>query len=179
MPESLHRTWTLRMIIRKFFGLEGSVCKIPNLDTGGRNKKQHGVLGAHVMYLESASSKMSFTGMQLWARIVPPVAATPAQPRKLKLLLKKRPQFLVCHCQNLTVPGRARLKLVHSSRLVQRESLVSWWKKVEHCKQSRTHAMMQTTDCRFELSTARVADDQLLVRIHAGKKHQISTLSKQ
>ena len=38
---------------------------------------------------------MSFTGMQLWARLVPPNAATPAQPRKLKLFAekKKSPQF--------------------------------------------------------------------------------------
>ena len=37
---------------------------------------------------------------------MPPVAATPAQPRKLKLLLKKkkRPQFDLCHCQCLGGP---------------------------------------------------------------------------
>ena len=62
------------------------------------------------------------------------------------------------------------MKLVHSSRLIQRKSLVSWWKKVEHCTQSRTHAMMLTTDYRFELSTVHVADNQLPVRIHAGNK---------
>ena len=68
------------MIILKFSLF---FCKIPNLDTGGRNKRQHGILDAHVMFLESA-------GMQLWAVLVPPVAATPAQPRKLKLLLKNK-----------------------------------------------------------------------------------------
>ena len=46
----------------------------------------------------------------------------------------------------------------------------SWWKKVEHCTQSRTHAMLQTIDYRFELSTVHVADNQLPVRNHAGKK---------
>ena len=83
---------------------------------------------------------------------------------------KESPQYHFCHCQNLTVPRRARLKLVHSSRPIQRKSLVSWWKKVEHCTQSRTHAMMQTIDYRFELSTVHVADNQLPFRIHAGKK---------
>ena len=99
------------------------------------------------------------------------MGASPTQPRKLKLLRqkKKRPQFDFCHCQNLTVPWRARLKLVHPSGLIQRKSLVSWWKKVEHCTHSRTHAMMQTIDYRFELSTAHVAHCQLPVRIHAGK----------
>ena len=101
--------------------------------------------------------------MQLWARLVPPVAATPAQPRKLKLLRNKSTQSHFCHCQNLTVPRRARLKLVHPSWRIQHKSLVSWWKKVEHCTQSRTHAMMQTIDYRFELSTVHVADNPLHV----------------
>ena len=71
------------------------------------------------------------------------------------------PQFEFCHCQNLTVPRRARLKLVHPSILIQRKSLVSWWKKVEveQCMQSRTHAKMQKIDYRFELSTVIVADN--------------------
>ena len=89
---------------------------------------------------------------------------------QIEVVAEKSPQFQFCHCQNLTVPTRARLKLVHSSRLIQRKSLVSWWKKVEHCTQSRTHAMMQTIDFRFELSTVHVADNQSPVRIHAGKK---------
>ena len=36
-----------------------------------------------------------------------------------------------CHCQNLTVPWRARLKLVHPSGPIQLTSLVSWWKESE------------------------------------------------
>ena len=40
---------------------------------------------------------------------------------------------------------------------------------MEHCTQSRTHATMHTLDSLFELSTVHVADNQLLVRIHAGK----------
>ena len=107
--------------------------------------------------------------MQLWARLVPPAAAC-----KLKLLPgKKGPQFHICHCQNLTVPWRARLKFVHPSRLIQRKSLVSWWKKVEHGTQSRTHAMMQIIDYRFELSKEHIADNQLPVRIHAGKNSNV------
>ena len=83
---------------------------------------------------------------------------------------KKSPQCHFCHCHNLTVPWRARFKFVHSSTQTQRKSLVSWWKKVEHGTQSRTHAMMQTIDYRFELPTVHVADNQLPSRIHAGKK---------
>ena len=66
---------------------------------------------------------------------------------------KKGPQFDFCHGVNLTVPWRARLKLVHPSRPIQRDSLVSWWRKVEHCTQSRTHAMMQTILHRLPLRT--------------------------
>ena len=91
---------------------------------------------ANVMQLELASS---ISCVKCWTRQLPPVAATPAQPRKFKLLR-----------QNLTVPRRARLKLVHSSRLIQRNSLASWWKKVKHCTQSCKHVMMQTIDYRFE-----------------------------
>ena len=83
---------------------------------------------------------------------------------------KKSPQFHFCHCQNLTVPRTARLKLVHSSRLVQRRCLVSWWKKEEHCTQSRTHAMMHTIDYRFELSTVHGEENQLPVRLRQAKK---------
>ena len=51
--------------------------------------------------------------MQLWARLVPPVATTPAQPRKMKLLRKQKQQF--------DLPWRPRLKLVHPSWLIQRK----------------------------------------------------------
>ena len=161
--------------------------KYTTLTKGVVTRDNTGILGAHVMQFESASSNMSLASVQLWARLVPPVAATPAQARKLKLLLKKKsPQFHFCHCQNLTVPRRARLKFVHSSRLIQRKSLVSWWKKVEHFilhAKSFTHAMMHTTEYRFELSTGHVADNQLPVRIHAGKKtvifDPIPTVTKQ
>ena len=66
---------------------------------------------------------------------MPLVAATPTQPRELKLA-RKKPKFDFCHCQNLTVLKRPRLKLVHPSRQIQRKSLVSW-RKVELCTQSR------------------------------------------
>ena len=100
---------------------------------------------------------MSFTGPQLRARLVPPVAATPAQPRTLKLW-KKKTQF----------DFWTRLKLVHSIGLTQtQKSRVMV--KVEHCTllSART---VQTIDYRFELSTVHVADNQLPVRIDAGKK---------
>ena len=103
---------------------------------------------------------------------MPPVAATPAQPHKLKLLRRKSPLFDFCHCQNLTMPRRSRLKLVHPSRLVQRISLVPWRKKVEHCTQSHTHAMIQKIDDRFEPSTVNVADNPLHV-VRSAKKNTV------
>ena len=83
---------------------------------------------------------------------------------------KKRTQFDFCHCQNLTVLARARLNLVHPTGPIQRASLVSWWKKVEHCTQSRTHAMMQTKDYRFDFSAVHVEDNPLHVDRNAKKK---------
>ena len=125
------------------------VCKMPNLDAGGRNGRQPGILGAHLMYLEPASRNISLTGMQLWARLMPPVAATPAQPRKLKLLPKIKKPSVSC------------LPLSESDRQIEVCSFeltnTTQKSRVHH---SRTHAMMQTIDYRFELSTVHVADNQ-------------------
>ena len=67
------------------------------------------------------------------------------------------------------------MKVAHPSSLIQRKSLV-WWKKVEHCTHSRTHAMMQKKrlplrflDCRHPLHVDPNANK---------KKEKLSTLSK-
>ena len=80
-------------------------------------KREHGIPGAHVMQLESASREMSFTGMQLWARLVLPVAATPSQPRKLKLLLKKKKKSPQFHFLPLSESDRALEGQIEAYRL--------------------------------------------------------------
>ena len=72
MPVSL-----LPMSALKDFGMgnwcssvvsEERECKVPYLDTGGRDRRQQGILGAHVMYLEAASSEISSTCLKWWGK---------------------------------------------------------------------------------------------------------------
>ena len=139
------RTWTLRMNILKFFGFLTEACaNYPILTQEvmtGDNTEYWAPTWCNWNQEAVTSFVRVWNGGHVWCH---QVAAE-----------KKSPHFDFCHCQNLTVPGRARLKLVHPSRLVQRKSLVSRWKEVEHCTQSRTHAMIQKIDHRMELSTGK------------------------
>ena len=136
------RTWTLRTKILKFIGFEGRACKLRNLDTSGRDKRKP-------EYWASTDKKTVtslVTCMKGLVHLVPPVAATLAQQRKLKPLREKCPQFVFCHCQNLTVLRRARLKLVHPSRLIhtQKSPVMGALRAISHERND------EQTDYTFE-----------------------------
>ena len=84
------------------------------------------MLGAHVMQVEPGSSNISLT-----LEMVGTSGASGNSSATMQIeVAEKKKRCDCCHCQNLTVLWRARLKFVHSSRPIQGKSFVSWRKQV-------------------------------------------------